>query len=91
MKNATRKDDKWTVLNGAFSRGVCSSFRVGISTFRVVGFVISSFRMALFRLFARRLFGFFACRYFGGEKAQTSHHTYQHMKSQITNSPVIDT
>ena len=51
MKNVTRKDDKWTVLNGVFSRGVCSSFRVGISTFRVVGFVISSFRMALFRLF----------------------------------------
>ena len=46
-----RKDDKLTVLNGVFSRGVFSSFRVGISTFRVAGFVISSFRVALFRLF----------------------------------------
>ena len=39
------------VLNGVFSHGVFSSFHVGISTFRVAGFVISSFRVALFRLF----------------------------------------
>ena len=89
-KSATRKDDKLTVLNGVFSRGVFSSFRVGISTFRVAGFVISSFRVALFRLFAWRYFvfsrgvlssfRFFAWRYFGAkrrkdEMAQTSHHT----------------
>ena len=50
-KSATRKDDKLTVLNVVFSHGVFSSFRVGSSTFRVAGFIISSFRVALFRLF----------------------------------------
>ena len=44
MKSATRKDDKLTVLNVVFSHGV-------FTTFRVAGFVISSFRVALFRLF----------------------------------------
>ena len=39
-KSATRKDDKLTVLNVVFSHIVFSSFRVGISTFRVAGFVI---------------------------------------------------
>ena len=89
-KKPTRKDDKLTVLNGVFSRGVFLSFRIGISTFRVAGFVISSFRVALFRLFAWRYFvcssfrvasfRFFAWCYFGAkrrkdEMPQTSHHT----------------
>ena len=50
-KRAAQKDDKMTVLNGVFSHGVFTSFRVGLSIFRVAGFVISSFRVALFRLF----------------------------------------
>ena len=56
MKSPTRKDDKLTFLNSVFSCGVFSSFRVRISIFREAGFVISSFRMALFRLFAWRYF-----------------------------------
>ena len=53
-KSAARNDDKMTVLNGVFR--VFSSFRVGISTFRVADFawryfVFTSFRMALFRFF----------------------------------------
>ena len=65
-------------------------FRVGISTFRVAGFVISSFRVALFRLFvfshgvfssfrvaSFRLFVFSRGVISGrkDEMAQTSHHT----------------
>ena len=56
MKSAARKDDKITVLNDVFLHGVFSSFRGGVSTFRVAGFVISFFRVALLRLFAWRYF-----------------------------------
>ena len=57
--NATRKDDKIKVSNGFFSHGVFffffffffSLFRAKISSFRVAGFVFSSFHMALFHLF----------------------------------------
>ena len=91
-KSSTRKDDELTVLNGVFSRGVFSSFRVGISTFRVAGFVISSFRVALFRLFvfshgvissfrlfAWRLFvfSFFRVALFRGEKTKRRNGTNQ--------------
>ena len=76
-KSPTRKDDKLTVLNGAFSVGVFSSFRVGISTFHVAGFVISFFRVALFRLFVflrgvflRGVFSFFRVALFLGEKTK---------------------
>ena len=61
-KSSTRKDDKLTVLNGVFSRGVYSSFRVGISTFRVAGFVISRGVISSFRLFAWRYFVFSSFR-----------------------------
>ena len=47
--------------NGVFSHGVFSSFGVGISTFRVAGFVLSSFCVAFFRLFvfSRGVISFF--------------------------------
>ena len=69
-KSPTRKDDKLTVLNGVFAVGVFSSFPVGISTFQVAGFVISFFRVALFRLFVflRGVFSFFRVALFLGEK-----------------------
>ena len=55
-KNATRKDDKLAVLNGIFTRGVLSSLRVGISTFRMEGFVFFFFFLFFFCLFAWRYF-----------------------------------
>ena len=57
MRHAKRRNDiKIKVSNGVFSHGVFSSFRAKISSFRGAGFVFSSFRMALFRLFAWRFF-----------------------------------
>ena len=68
----------------SFRMAFFSSFHVGISTFRVAGFVILSFRVALFRLFVFshgvispfRLFVFSRGVISGrkDEMAQTSHH-----------------
>ena len=88
-KSAARKDDKMTVqfLNGVYSRGVFFffffffffsrwNFDFSCSGFRYFVFsrgVISSFRMAIFRLFAWRLFACVISRR-KDEMAQTSHH-----------------
>ena len=51
------------VPKGVHSHGVVSSFRAEISSFRVAGFIFSSFRMTLLRLFVFShgvfLWGFF--------------------------------
>ena len=80
-KSATRKDDKLTVLNVVFLHGVFLywNFDFSCGGFRYFVFsrgVISSFRMALFRLFAWRLFVFWRGVISGrkDEMAQTSHH-----------------
>ena len=88
-KRRHAKDDKFKDSNDVFSHDVFTSFGAEISFFRVVDFVFSSFCMALFCLFARRLYLSFRIAFFRfyyifsrgvfasrkDEMAQSSHQT----------------